>query len=179
MRLNGRSARYVGRARSGLLRSRDRSIDPAACRSRRRCPVSFFESERSPRSRDSTDGSFQIRGKSVDQQPLLLRLLGRVGQTGVSRPYLEARVRSAASPFAFLAPGWLCNTLHLRSHNNDDSPGSIQTAGRLALGGSQRVVAHLPFDAAWVDAIPAGHHSLLENLVEERLMKCFLLARGE
>jgi hypothetical protein len=51
--------------------------------------------------------------------------------------------------------------------------------GTLALAGPQIVVAHLALYAAEVDPAPAGDNTLLEDLVQDRLMQGFLLPRGE
>jgi len=55
----------------------------------------------------------------------------------------------------------------------------IEQAGALSLSGPEVIVAHFPFDAAWVDPIPAGMDTFLKNLVENALMQRFLLLRGE
>jgi hypothetical protein len=44
---------------------------------------------------------------------------------------------------------------------------------------AQVVVAHLALDAARIHAIAAGDNALLEDLVEYRVMKGFLVLRGK
>ena len=65
------------------------------------------------------------------------------------------------------------------SLNNPDALGKIDTAGALALAGTQRVVTHLALHTARVDPIAARNDPLLKNFVEDRFMEGFSLLRGE
>ena len=44
---------------------------------------------------------------------------------------------------------------------------------------SQREVAHLAFDPAWIAAAAAGDDAVLEKLIEHLVMKGFAQLRGE
>jgi hypothetical protein len=63
---------------------------------------------------------------------------------------------------------------------NDPYPlGEVEAASALSFTWTQIVVAHFPFDATWIDPIPARNDALLKNLVQDRFMQGFLLLRGE
>jgi len=44
---------------------------------------------------------------------------------------------------------------------------------------TEREVAHLALYASGIAPITAGHYAILEDFVENRVMKCPLLPRGE
>jgi hypothetical protein len=44
---------------------------------------------------------------------------------------------------------------------------------------AEREVAHLTLDTSGIAAISAGHNAILEDFVENRVMKYLLLSRGE
>lgn len=44
---------------------------------------------------------------------------------------------------------------------------------------SQWEVAHLAFDAAWIATAMTGGYALLQNLVQDAVMKLFAQPRGE
>jgi hypothetical protein len=55
----------------------------------------------------------------------------------------------------------------------------LDATGTQAFARAQRVVAHLTLHAARVNPVATRHNPLFKNLVQDRLVECFSLPRGE
>jgi len=72
-----------------------------------------------------------------------------------------------------------CVYRQYRSLNNFDAFVDFDAAGGLAGARTQIIVAHLALDPAEIDPASARTHALVENLVEDHVMKGFPVLRGE
>ena len=55
----------------------------------------------------------------------------------------------------------------------------VEPSSGLWFAWTQVVVAHFPLHASWIDPVAAGTAALLEDFVEDRLVKTFSMLRGE
>jgi hypothetical protein len=65
------------------------------------------------------------------------------------------------------------------STNYADGFANIDLGQGLDVTRAEREVAHLALDASEIGPIAAGHYAILEDFVENGVMKCPLLPRGE
>src|SRR3954470_7069943 len=65
------------------------------------------------------------------------------------------------------------------SLNNPDLFGVVDPTSALRLARAKRVIAHFALHTARVETAATGTDTLLENLLEDGLMKMFSMPRGE